>query len=205
MSSETVITGTSIWRPTRSAVRWRVPVSEVGMLGSGTRCTLARATREQSDARMIAPSIFASSESRCGVNSASSRKPPEQTDEDVGTVADDDRARPCGPAGCGRGPRAAGVPGRHQPQGDQHRFRSRWGGHDGLYLSVLSPGGARPIKIRSGRADGSRADRADVLRRVSPAGIAPRPRRRTSVTVARRSSRRPAARRCRARRDRPRA
>ena len=27
---------------------------------------------------MIAPSIFASSDSRCGVNSASSRKPPEQ-------------------------------------------------------------------------------------------------------------------------------
>src|SRR5205823_1263127 len=64
MSSETVMTGTSIWRPTRSAVRWRVPVSEVGMLGSGTRCTLARATRDVSEARMVAPSIFANSDSR---------------------------------------------------------------------------------------------------------------------------------------------
>jgi hypothetical protein len=61
MSSDTVITGTSIWRPTRSAVRCRVPVSDVGTLGSGTRWTLARATREQSDARMMAPSILASS------------------------------------------------------------------------------------------------------------------------------------------------
>src|SRR5579884_3813464 len=49
------------------------------MFGSGTRWTFARATREQSAARMIAPSIFASSESRWGVNSASRRKPPEQT------------------------------------------------------------------------------------------------------------------------------
>src|SRR5712691_170019 len=79
MSSETVMTGTSIWRPTRSAVRWRVPVSEVGMLGSGTRCTLARATRDVSEARMMAPSILASSDSRWGVNSASRRKPPEHT------------------------------------------------------------------------------------------------------------------------------
>ena len=79
MSSDTVMTGTSIWRPTRSAVRWRVPVSEVGMLGSGTRCTLARATRDVSEARMMAPSIFASSDSRWGVNSASRRKPPEHT------------------------------------------------------------------------------------------------------------------------------
>ena len=35
MSSDTVITGTSIWRATRSAVRWRVPVSEVGHVGVG--------------------------------------------------------------------------------------------------------------------------------------------------------------------------
>ena len=39
------MTGTEIWRATRSAVRCRVPVSFVGMSGSGTRCTLARATR----------------------------------------------------------------------------------------------------------------------------------------------------------------
>ena len=40
---------------------------------------------------MIAPSILASSDSRCGVNSASSRKPPEQTREHLGPVADDDQ------------------------------------------------------------------------------------------------------------------
>ena len=38
-----VITGTEIWRATRSAVRCRVPVSLVGMSGSGTRWTFARA------------------------------------------------------------------------------------------------------------------------------------------------------------------
>ncbi len=78
MSSDTEITGTSIDRATRSAVRWRVPVSEVGTLGLGTRWTLARAMRLESGARMIAPSILASSDSRWGLNSASSRKPPEQ-------------------------------------------------------------------------------------------------------------------------------
>ena len=45
MSSDTEITGTSIERATRSAVRWRVPVSDVGTFGFGTRCTLARAMR----------------------------------------------------------------------------------------------------------------------------------------------------------------
>ena len=39
---------------------------------------------------MIAPSILASSDSRCGVNSASSRNPPEQMFKHRGTVADDD-------------------------------------------------------------------------------------------------------------------
>ena len=77
-SSETEITGMPIDRATRSAVRWRVPVSDVGTFGSGTRCTLARAMRLASEARMIAPSIFASSDSRCGLNAASSKKPPEQ-------------------------------------------------------------------------------------------------------------------------------
>ena len=40
--SDTEMTGTSSDRATRSAVRWRVPVSEVGRSGSGTRWTLAR-------------------------------------------------------------------------------------------------------------------------------------------------------------------
>src|SRR4028119_80393 len=66
MSSDTEITGTWIERATRSAVRWRVPVSDVGTLGLGTRWTLARAMRLASGARMMAPSILASSESRWG-------------------------------------------------------------------------------------------------------------------------------------------
>ena len=45
MSSHTDMTGTSIERATRSAVRWRVPVSLVGTFGFGTRWTLARAMR----------------------------------------------------------------------------------------------------------------------------------------------------------------
>ena len=64
MSSETEMTGTGIDRATRSAVRWRVPVSDVGIVVLGTRWTLARAMRLASDARMTAPSIFASSERR---------------------------------------------------------------------------------------------------------------------------------------------
>ncbi len=79
MSSDTEITGTSIERATRSAVRWRVPVSDVGTFGLGTRCTLARAMRLASAARIVAPSILASSDRRCGLNAASSRKPPEHT------------------------------------------------------------------------------------------------------------------------------
>src|SRR5918911_2246319 len=84
IASDTEITGTSICRATRSAVRCRVPVSEVGMFGSGTRWTLPRATREQSEARIRAPSILASSDRRWGVNSASRRNPPEHTERTSG-------------------------------------------------------------------------------------------------------------------------
>ena len=77
-SSDTEMTGTSIDRATRSAVRCLVPVSDVGTLVLGTRWTLARAIRVALAARMMAPSILASSDSRWGLNSASSRKPPEQ-------------------------------------------------------------------------------------------------------------------------------
>ena len=66
MSSDTEMTGTAMERATRSAVRWRVPVSEVGTLGLGTRCTLARAMRLASPDKMMAPSILASSERRWG-------------------------------------------------------------------------------------------------------------------------------------------
>ena len=67
ISSLAEMTGTLSDRATRSAVRCRVPVSIVGTVGSGTRWTLARAMRLPSDDRMIAPSIFASSDSRCGL------------------------------------------------------------------------------------------------------------------------------------------
>ena len=71
-------TGTSSERATRSAVRCRVPVSLVGTVGSGTRWTLARAMRPPSSREMIAPSILANSDSRCGLNGASTRNPPQQ-------------------------------------------------------------------------------------------------------------------------------
>jgi hypothetical protein len=67
ISSLALMTGTSSERATRSAVRWRVPVSVVGTVGSGTRWTLALAMRSPSVEMMIAPSIFASSDSRCGL------------------------------------------------------------------------------------------------------------------------------------------
>ena len=51
-------------RATRSAVRWRVPVSMVGMVALGIRWTLARAMRAASADTMMAPSILASSDSR---------------------------------------------------------------------------------------------------------------------------------------------
>ena len=94
MASETAITGTSMERATRSAVRWRVPVSEVAMVALGTRCTLALAMREASAARMMAPSIFASSERRWGVYSASRRNPPVHTERTAGSSPTRIRA-PC--------------------------------------------------------------------------------------------------------------
>ena len=78
MRSDTEMTGSCSDRATRSAVRCRVPVSDVGRSGSGTRCTLARTILVRSADRMTAPSIFAISESRCGLNAASSWSPPEQ-------------------------------------------------------------------------------------------------------------------------------
>ena len=40
-------------------------------------------------------------------------------------------------------PSRSGVPGRHEPQGGEHRFRSRWGGHDVLPLPLGSRCSAR--------------------------------------------------------------
>ena len=152
-SSDTVTTGTGIWRATRSAVRWRVPVSAVGMFGSGTRCTLARTIREQSAVTMIAPSILASSESRWGVNSASRRNPPEQTPSTSGPAPNDQQGAHAGldDALDALAQRGAGG---DEPQGGEVGFRSRRGGHHG-------PGGrARETSGRTiPRRAGSRAGR----------------------------------------------
>ena len=78
ISSLADTTGTFSDLATRSAVRCRVPVSLVGTVGSGTRWTLARAMRVPSVEMMMAPSILASSDRRCGLYGASTRKPPEQ-------------------------------------------------------------------------------------------------------------------------------
>ena len=72
---------------------------------------------------MIAPSILASSDSRCGVNSASSRNPPEQMFKHRGAVADDDerahlRLQDAVDALPQRGTRG------HEPQRGVENFRS---------------------------------------------------------------------------------
>jgi len=53
-------TRASVCLDTRSAVRWRVPVSEERIVGSGISCTLHQAIRVALPLRAIAPSIFAS-------------------------------------------------------------------------------------------------------------------------------------------------
>ncbi len=115
MAAETERTGTSIDRATRSAVRWRVPVSVVGIEASGIRWTFARAIREASAARMMAPSILASSERRWGLNSASSRNPPEQIESTSRTVPDHHEAAPLGPQDAVQAV-PQGAPGRHHGQ-----------------------------------------------------------------------------------------
>ena len=80
---DTEITGNPVCRATRSAVRWRVPVSSEGIAGSGIRCTAARVIRVRSRSMMIAPSILASSRRPVAVNGTSSVKPPVQIDSTV--------------------------------------------------------------------------------------------------------------------------
>ena len=84
MAADTDRTGTSMERATRSAVRCRVPVSVVAIEESGIRCTLALAIRDPSAATMMAPSILANSDRRCGLNSESKRNPPEQMESTSG-------------------------------------------------------------------------------------------------------------------------
>ena len=50
---DTEITGKPVCRATRSAVRWRVPVSSDGIDGSGIRWTAARVIRVMSRSMMM--------------------------------------------------------------------------------------------------------------------------------------------------------
>ena len=77
---DTEITGNPVCRATRSAVRWRVPVSSDGMDGSGIRWTAARVIRVMSRSMMMPPSILASSRRPVAVNGTSRVKPPVQID-----------------------------------------------------------------------------------------------------------------------------
>src|SRR5579883_870165 len=143
IDSDTVITGTSIERATRSAVRCRVPVSLVGMLALGTRCTLARAMREASRARMMAPSIFASSDSRWGVNSASRRNPPLQMESTAASSPTTTRA-PRWACRIRSRPSRRAVPGATSPNASMRR----WSGWSTTAASY--PGGPATPPRRTG-------------------------------------------------------
>ena len=80
---DTEITGNPVCRATRSAVRWRVPVSSEGIVWSGIRCTAALMIRVRSRSRMIAPSILASSRRPVAVNGTSRSNPPVEIDSTV--------------------------------------------------------------------------------------------------------------------------
>ena len=54
------MTSASVCFETRSAVRWRVPVSSELIVGSGMSCTLAHWILVAFSDSVIAPSIFAS-------------------------------------------------------------------------------------------------------------------------------------------------
>ncbi len=80
---DTEITGKPVCLATRSAVRWRVPVSSDGIRWSGIRWTAARMIRVTSLSTMIAPSILASSRSPVAANGTSRLKPPVEIDSTV--------------------------------------------------------------------------------------------------------------------------
>ena len=72
----TLTTGKPVCLETRSAVRWRVPCSSVGMDGSGSNWTAACRILVASASQMTAPSILASSRSRWAEKSTSNANPP---------------------------------------------------------------------------------------------------------------------------------
>ncbi len=69
------MTMASVSRLMRAAVRWRVPVSVVGSVGSGFRWKLARRILVMSLLMTTAPSILQSSNRRLAVKDTSSLKP----------------------------------------------------------------------------------------------------------------------------------
>ena len=73
--SETEITRAFVSRLMRAAVRWRMPVSLVGRLGSGLRWKFARRICVRSRSTTMAPSILESSNRRFAVNEMLSGKP----------------------------------------------------------------------------------------------------------------------------------
>ena len=73
--SETEMTRAFVSRLMRAAVRWRMPVSLVGRLGSGLRWKFARRICVRSRSTTMAPSILESSNRRFAVNEILSGKP----------------------------------------------------------------------------------------------------------------------------------
>ena len=209
------MTGTSRERATRSAVRCRVPGLGGGTAGLGTRWTLARAMRLASAARMMAPSIFASSESRWGAELGVEQEAARADGQDVRPVAHDDQRAQVGLQDAvepfaqrlagGDGARASIIAAlRRWASGDpasadvNPSFRALRATADALRGRDCSPAGPRPGRRR-------RVAAYDVRRRPSPASR-PRARRRR-----RRGGRRPrgrqaklAAERSGSRRGRPR-
>src|SRR5260370_839048 len=172
-SSETVMTGTGTWRATRSAVRCRVPVSEVGMFESGTRCALERTIREQSAVTMMAPSILASSESRCGVNSASRRNPPEQTWSTSGP-APTTRSAPMRAWMIRSMPSRSPDPGATRRRAAR-RASERGGGGVEALVELRAGDGQRHREVESGLTDPHAADdvgvHVGVAQRFGAAGL----------------------------------
>ena len=97
MAADTDSTGTSIDRATRSAVRWRVPVSVVGIEASGIRWTLARAMREASggedDGAVHLGQLGQALGAELGVEQEAARADRQH----VGAVPDHHQAAPLGP------------------------------------------------------------------------------------------------------------
>ena len=174
ISSLADTTGTFSERATRSAVRCRVPVSTVGTVGSGTRWTLARAIRLPSDDRMIAPSILASSDSRCGLYGASTRNPPEQIVSTSGPSSRTSRAPALGadhPVDAVTQRRSRRHPGQRVAQlvvGARGRRHHRLAGRSTGPRSAASPTGpCRPQRL--GQGGDARAARMPSTRATTPA------------------------------------